>query len=313
MAKRCLKVFTLILIFFFVAGMQQSKSSRLVLKDGTYELVGQYDIKGDKVRYFSMERHVWEEMPASLVDWEATRMQVGVASEEASARQNEALERAAKEKSEEAARIPTVAPGLRLPSPDGVYLVDEYQGIAEVNALVQNGADLNKNLGKNIMRGVLNPVAGSRQTVELNGAHARVQSHIPQPAIYVSIDTSDPAAGYSSQAAGDHLRLVRCEENKGNRIVVAFNIAVYGKVSQKAQYLSAKVEAISENWAKVTPVKPLEPGEYALIELDDKDAMNQFVWDFGFDPGAPPNLSPVQPSLERKEPVLILKPHKPKG
>ena len=44
-----------------------------MLTDGTFQVVREYQREGDRVRYYSLERSAWGvEMPASLVDWEAT-------------------------------------------------------------------------------------------------------------------------------------------------------------------------------------------------------------------------------------------------
>ena len=145
----------------------------------------------------------------------------------------------------------------------------------------------------------------SKQTIELAGLHADVRSHTLNPVIYVSIDRSDPLQGYTADTAKDHLHIVRCEIKNQNRIVGAVKIAIYGKATQSAQFVETTVEPISDYWVKVSPVSPLERGEYALVEFDENGAMNQFVWDFGVDPEAEPNLKVIRPSVDKNEPVLI--------
>jgi hypothetical protein len=281
---------------------------RLILKDGSFESINQYSIQADRVRYFSTERHSWEELPYSLIDWDATGKYAELAGQEVSKRVNEALERASDERREEENRAPLVSPGLRLPSPDGVFLLDTYLNRPELSQLTQNGAGLKKNTGSNIIRGIINPVARARQTVELDGLHARIQSHVLSPVIYFSIPPGDPQTGYDSATAKDHLRIVKCQEKGGNRVVIDIEIAVYGKVSQRARYMDAGIERVSDYWVKITPSAPLLTGEYALVEIDDKGAANEFVWDFGVNPSAAANPAMQRNVTEEKAPVLIQKP-----
>jgi hypothetical protein len=273
-------------------GTQRQAFKRLILKDGSYQPISKYEINGKVVRYFSAERHEWEEVPYSLVDWSATESYARQTASERQVRATQSAEADAKERAEEDAKTPLVSPGIRLPETGGVFLLDTFNAKPELNQLQQNGADINKNTAGNILRGAINPIASAKRTIELTGLHAQVQSHVANPQIYVALESGgDPATDYTPETAKDHFRIVRCEEKKGNRVVGIVNIAVYGKVNQRATYIETKVEPVSGNWVKITPAAPLPPGEYALVEILGKQGINTFVWDFGMNASAPANAN----------------------
>jgi hypothetical protein len=276
-------------------------TKRLILKDGSYQPATKWEIRGDRVRYYSAERFEWEEVPNSLVDWPATEKwekdrAAGGVSEEV---KEISAELEAEQKAEEA-KSPTVAPGVRLPSQGGVFLLDEFRGQPQLIELVQSGGEVKKEMGKNVLRAAINPLASMKQSIELTGTRARVQSHETHPVIYVDVDSdNDPNTGAKSPDAAHRFRLVRLQRRKDSRIVGNLKIATMtGKVSQQESFIATVAEPFSGEWLKVTPASNLEPGEYALAEMLDEKQINLYVWDFGVDPTAPANpgaWKPVQP------------------
>ncbi len=270
---------------------------RLILRDGSYQDTIRWERRGDRVRYLSSERFAWEEVPYSLIDWQATEQYAKSGGEKpASAEAAAADAEEEAERKEEEAKSPEVKPGLRLPTQGGVYLLDYWRDTPQLIELVQNGSDINKNMGRNILRAAINPLAKAKQSIELKGSHARVQSHVPQPAIYLDIDLdSDPKSGAPATDLSNHFRIVKVTPKKDARVVGNIEVAVYGKVTQKADYVPTTSAAYTSQWIKVTPSQPLEPGEYALVEMLGKD-VNLYVWDFGVNPAAPENQAAWKPA-----------------
>jgi len=292
----------------------QEHAKRLVLKDGSYQLATKWEIQRDRVHFYSAERYDWEEVPYSLVDWDATNkfnkenprgLNPNVSAEEM--KQADAEEKAEREKAE-AAR-PLVAPGLWLPDSGGVFLLDHYRGQAQLVEVVQNGGELNKQIGKNIMRGIINPIpTGSKESIELKGASARVQSHESSPAIYVDVTTSnsDEKTNQPSPELNrpDRFKIVRVQPKKGTRVVSNVKISLLGKVSNQEDIVPATAEVVSNGeWVKLTPERPLAPGEYALVEMLDPKTISMFVWDFGVNPNAPANATAWTPQPVKEKPT----------
>jgi hypothetical protein len=288
-------------------------------------LVRKYEVVGDRVRYISVERSGdWEELPADLVDWDATRKwerdHAAAAVEEPSPAMKEAEDidkEEAAERDAQKARMPEVAKGLELPDEDGVFVLDTFQGTPELVELLP--AELNANTKTRHGLNTLNPMAGAKASLELEGAHAKVHLHVNDPAIYLSLNARDDAeqvishaltvnTGGAKDAAsrkhGAHsaqsgFAIVRVDERKALRIVGAIHMSPTGTVSQDEDVIPARVEVLTgKHWLKITPAKPLTIGEYALVEILSASDINQSVWDFRVDPQLGDNPGSLGPILK---------------
>jgi len=313
----------------------QDLARRLILKDGSYQLVTKYEVKGNRVRYLSAERNEWEELPESLVDWPATEKYEKDRTAGASVPEAVQLDKEIElEREREEALLPQVAPGLRLPEDSGVFLLDSFQGEPQIVEIQQIAGDLNRNTKANIFRGAINPVAGLKQTIELDGAHAPVQSHVDVPSLYINVDaapdqSSQPAASKDSTRAAqdpqkpqqpkqpivpfDRFRIVRTEVKGGKRIVGDVKRQITGKISQEQHLVKTTSTRVSGGWLKITPTESLLPGEYVLVEMmsqeNGKEGMNLYVWDFGVNPKAPANHNPWKPSTPEPKAAQAPKPN----
>jgi len=289
---------------------------RLILRDGSYQSITKYEVKGDRVRYFSAERGEWEEVPKALVDWDATeKYEQGRLSEAPVPEAAELDKEIEAERKAAEARSPQVAPGLRLPDENGVYLLDTYQNQPQLVEIDQSGSDIGSNTGANILRSAINPLAGSKQTIELLDAHAKVQSHTPVPSLYVNVgsgqDVPAATAGITGEptplAPADRFKIIRLEVKGGKRVAGAVKVAVNGKTKTDERFVPSTASPMTGGWMKITPVDPLPAGEYAIAEMLTKEGMNLYVWDFGVNPAAAANAQVWKP--ETTEPQ---KPEAPK-
>src|SRR3954468_18838966 len=83
-------------------------NQKLYLSDGTYQLVREYKVDGDRIRFYSIERGDWEEIPKELVDLARTEKEFKSRQAEIEKENKvfDAEEKVAREMEKEVMRIP---------------------------------------------------------------------------------------------------------------------------------------------------------------------------------------------------------------
>lgn len=254
-----------------------TRGQKLFLKDGSYELVREYQLQGDRVRYYSLDSSSWEVMPANLVDWDATKK---AASEDAKrdATLNEKVH------TQEAERIVApldidasleVAPGVFLPPGVNLFSFDGKSVLplpqAETSSKISKGRLLEQ-----VMIPV--PIVPSRQNVSIQGAHAKFRLHNSQPEFYLRIaDTREP-----------RLELIHAKIHGDTRLIEHLD-ALFGEKAEQRDTIPMQKWNVAQGVYRFTLSQPLAPGEYALAQTLDEEVMSLYVWDFGVDaaPAAP--------------------------
>jgi hypothetical protein len=248
------------------------RGQKLVLKDGTFQLVGEYKVEGDRVSYYSLDTHEWEEMPASLVDWDATKKQAA-----AEAGKDAALVNAvdAREKAEnvEVLNVDSSiepAPGIFLPQDAGLFVFDgktiQVVKQAEMKSTLNKGKMVEKVL-------VPVPIVPTRHVISVVGIHAKLRMTNGQPEFYMRTpDGSEP-----------EIDLIRAKIHNGERQVENVD-ELMGETAENRKAIALQRWQIATDVYRYTIAKPLEPGEYVLAQSVPNDQYSIYLWDFGIDP-----------------------------
>jgi len=267
-----------------------SAQTKLYLKDGSYQLVKSYEIQGDRVRYYSLERSAWEEVPRALVDFEATER---VKHEEEAAHKKE-LEETRAVASERFERPEQkgfeVAPGINLPGEEGVFAFD---GTRVIRMIQSSGEVVTDKKRAALLLALPGPLLKNRAYVVLPGAQAAVRVPSLQPSFYVQ----------AADGLGAKLELVAAKTRKESRQVE--KVEWRGGITKPAELRAAvplERTQVAPGLYKLKPLQPLDPGEYALGELIQKK-LNLELWDFGIT-GAPATASgegETPPTIRRSD------------
>jgi hypothetical protein len=264
------------------------RGKKLVLKDGTFQIVREYQRNGERVRYYSLERGDWEELPASMVDWDATAKDA-VASEKAA----EALTQKVHSQ-EEAKRMDNVADidaslqvgqGAFLPEAEGLFVVE-----GKSVRLVQQAGSATKRDKFRTLEQVLSPVpiVPGKQKVILPGERATLRLRSTTPEFYLREAPPDPDRVSPIETSsrpgetGPDVVLIRAKQVHNARELQSINTLFGEAMSVNRDEIAIQRWEVAPNVYRFTLGEALTPGEYVVAEVLP-GGLNYFVWDFGVD------------------------------
>ena len=251
------------------------RGKKLMLTDGSYQLVREYQVNGDRVRYYSLDSSQWEEIPASMIDWDATKK---VAAEDA---ERDAALLSKVHRSEVAhAAVPLdidasleVAPGVFLPPGQNLFV---YDGKSSLIVLPQAETDSRISKSRLIEQVMVPiPVIPTRHSISIQGAHAKLRIMQGRPEFYIRVaDRRQP-----------QLVLIRAKPQKDARHVENLD-QIFDMSSEKRDSVPMQRWDIAKGVFRFTLGQTLPPGEYAIAEMVRDEGAGLYVWDFGVDAAA---------------------------
>lgn len=239
-------------------------NQRLYLTDGSYHLVREYQVTNDRVRFYSVERSAWEEIPLDLVDLKKTRS-VNLSFEEEQLRERKMID------AEDAVESRLRKEARDIPSEPGVYLYEEGKlrtfPIAELDVVTDRKRAILKAINPL-------PLTAGKNYVEAKGERSRNIITVSRPEFYIRL--------HRQQMFG----FVKLTPHKGNRTVQIWETI---PISKEVMETQDNVEDFRRESGpmlyQVWPRQDLEPGEYALITYSPGES-NVRAWDFGYYPNS---------------------------
>jgi hypothetical protein len=236
---------------------------KLYLKDGNYHLVREYKVESDRVKYYSVERSEWEEIPLELVDLKRTESEV--------AERQAALEKDAKVISEEEkAERDLQRQVTHIPTDPGVYWIEGK----ETKVIKAAEATVVTNKRRQILAKLSPiPTVSGKGTLELQGAHSQNAFSNPEQEFFIQLSETERFGIVKLTSKG----AVRIVENLTFVPITNETIEEATMVESFQQQLSP--DGLYKIWAK----EPLQPGEYAVVEYTE-GKLNIQVFDFAIAP-----------------------------
>lgn len=258
-----------LLIFLLSAALVfGQKAFKLYLKDGDYQLVSKYQVDGDRVRYYSTERYEWEAIPAQLVDLAKTKRM-----HDAEVQDEQEINREFKQEAQAQHALDQLIASI--PQGVGAY----YKIGGKIEALPAADFKVITDKKRSILKHLSPlPIVPGKAAVVIKGEHSTFVVHDSRPQFYLR------------PSQQDQFGIARLTPKKNERIVESVSIApIVNENFEKRNESEIFTQQLGENLFKIWPEKPLEAGEYAVVEYSGDSYspsgdVELLVWDFAYQP-----------------------------
>lgn len=244
---------------FLLAFTCWAANVKLYLKDGSFHIVREYQVQPDRVRYYSVERSDWEEIPLDLVDLKRTES-------EASARKAELDKDSKVLAEEEAAERAIQKEASRIPQDPGVYWIDGGQ--SKVLKAAESAVHSDKRREWLKMLSPVPAISG-KATLEIDGAHSQNVFTNREQEFYIQLSESQ-RFGIAKLTSKGNVRIV---EN------LTYMPVTKEVVEEPTMVDIFRQQVTADGLYKIWPKEKLEPGEYAVVEYTE-GKVNIQTWDF---------------------------------
>jgi hypothetical protein len=237
---------------------------KLYLKSGADMTVREFEVKEDRIRYYSMERSQWEEIPTRLVDLEKTEAEL--------ARQTRRLESMRAESAAERAAERKARTELHsVPIDAGLYWFKSDQA----TAVPQNDLIEEKSGTRKILRALAPmPVVAGKRKILVEGESSEFAVDDATPIFFIR-DTSITYFG-----------IVKLGKEKDQRLVQTIqNVPPDNALFEQQEEVEVFRQQLASGVYRVWPTQPLPAGEYAFIDYTPGEGDIR-VWSFSVKPAA---------------------------
>lgn len=216
------------------------------------------------------------------------------------------------------ARMPWVAPGLRLPDESGVFALDRVAGSPQLLHLMEANGDLNQEPYDGIHPVKMDRLHGLRAIVTMPGNEAQITLHTRNPVFYLRLPAgpsvvANGALVVKTTALADQPKIVAQNPQQEQYFLVPLVVAGEQRHLLALQLrdlgprpmaqnllpgpaIPLRVQLLSRGcWLRLSTPWSVAAGQYALVERLSPEWVNTDVWAIGINPAAPASQNPILP------------------